>query len=102
MKFWSASASTSQCYARTSRYPEQALKVIEPILKLIRQAVLRYEGTVNLETRYGVIALFGVPLTHEDHALRACFAALQMRQTLKRHAQALQPAPGVPSWCALG
>ncbi len=78
------------------RDPEEALKILDAVLKLMTRAVHRYEGTVNLVTGYGIMALFGVPLTHEDHALRAVFAALQIRGEMNRYAQGLQHAPGVP------
>src|SRR5260370_26099355 len=78
------------------RDPEEALKILDAVLKLMTRAVHRYEETVNLVTGYGIMALFGVPLTHEDHALRAVFAALQIRGEMNRYAQGLQHAPGVP------
>src|SRR4029078_4444389 len=51
--------------------PEEALKVFESVLKLMTQAVHRYEGIVNMVTGDGILALFGAALTHEEHALRA-------------------------------
>jgi DNA-binding winged helix-turn-helix (wHTH) protein/tetratricopeptide (TPR) repeat protein len=78
------------------RDPEEALKILDAVLKLMTHAVHRYDGTVNLVTGYGIVALFGVPLTHEDHAVRACYAALQIREEIKRYAQGLQHSPGVP------
>jgi class 3 adenylate cyclase/tetratricopeptide (TPR) repeat protein/ABC-type cobalamin/Fe3+-siderophores transport system ATPase subunit len=78
------------------RDPEEALKILDAVLKLMTQAVHRYEGTVNLVTGDGIVALFGVPVTHEDHAVRACYAALQIRDEIKRYAQALQHPPDVP------
>jgi class 3 adenylate cyclase/DNA-binding winged helix-turn-helix (wHTH) protein/tetratricopeptide (TPR) repeat protein len=77
------------------RNPEEALKILDAVLTLMTQAVHRYEGTVNLVTGDGIMAMFGVPLTHEDHAVRACYAALQIREAVKRYAQGLQHAPGV-------
>ena len=78
------------------RDPEEALKVFESVLKLMTQAVHRYEGIVNMVTGDGILALFGAPLTHEDHAVRACYAALQIQETVKRYDPALQHAAGVP------
>jgi len=43
------------------------------------EAVHRYEGTVNQVMGDGIMALFGAPLAHEDHAARACYAALRMQ-----------------------
>src|SRR5262249_43552487 len=67
------------------RDPEEALTVFEAVLKLMTEAVRRYEGTLNLITTDGLIALFGVPLAHEDHAIRACNAALQIRHAVQRY-----------------
>jgi class 3 adenylate cyclase len=78
------------------RDPEEALRILEAVLKLMMQAVHRYEGTVNLITADGIMALFGVPLAHEDHAVRACYAALQLQGAVKRYAQERERLLGVP------
>jgi class 3 adenylate cyclase/tetratricopeptide (TPR) repeat protein len=62
--------------------PEQALQRLEPGLKAMIDAVHRYEGTVSRVQGDGIMALFGAPLAHEDHAVRACFAARAMLDTL--------------------
>ena len=59
------------------RDPEDAQKLLEPVLERMIEAVHRYEGTVNRVMGDGIMALFGAPLAHEDHAVRACYAALQ-------------------------
>src|SRR5262245_20200256 len=69
------------------RDPEEALTVFEEVLDLITEAIERYEGAVNLVTAEGAIALFGVPRTQEDHAIRACHAALQIQHAMRRYAQ---------------
>ena len=46
-------------------------------------AVHRYEGTVNQVMGDGIMALFGAPIAHEDHAVRACYAALAMQEAVK-------------------
>jgi len=61
------------------RDPEHARKILDPVLELMMEAVHRYEGTVNQVMGDGIMALFGAPLAHEDHALRACYAALTMQ-----------------------
>jgi class 3 adenylate cyclase/DNA-binding SARP family transcriptional activator len=66
------------------RDPEEASKVLDPILETMIKAVHCYEGTVNKVLSDGIMALFGVPLTHEDHAVRACYAALAMRDGVRR------------------
>src|ERR1700730_7758481 len=60
------------------RDPEEARKLLDPVLELMMEAVHRYEGTVNQVMGDGIMALFGAPLAHEDHAVRACYAALRM------------------------
>jgi hypothetical protein len=60
------------------RDPEEARKLLDPVLERMMEAVHRYEGTVNQVMGDGIMALFGAPLAHEDHAVRACYAALRM------------------------
>jgi class 3 adenylate cyclase/tetratricopeptide (TPR) repeat protein len=62
------------------RDPEEARKILDPVLELMIEAVHRYEGTVNQVMGDGIMALFGAPLAHEDHAVRACYAALRMQE----------------------
>jgi predicted ATPase/class 3 adenylate cyclase len=69
--------------------PEEVRKHIDPILHIMMDAVHRYEGTVNQVLGDGVMALFGAPLTHEDHALRACYAALAMQEAMRRYTESL-------------
>ena len=59
------------------RDPEDAQKLLDPVLERMIEAVHRYEGTVNRVMGDGIMALFGAPIAHEDHAVRACYAALQ-------------------------
>jgi hypothetical protein len=60
------------------RDPEEARKILDPVLERMMEAVHRYEGTVNQVMGDGIMALFGAPLAHEDHAVWACYAALRM------------------------
>ncbi|MFI5374606.1 MAG: AAA family ATPase [Candidatus Rokuibacteriota bacterium] len=69
------------------RDPEEARKLLDPVLEHMMAAVHRYEGTVNHVMGDGIMALFGAPLAHEDHAVRACYAALQMQEAVKRYAE---------------
>ena len=69
--------------------PEEAQKIIDPVLHIMMDAVHRYEGTVNQVLGDGVMALFGAPLAHEDHALRACYSALAMQEEMRRHRKRL-------------
>ena len=59
------------------RDPEEARQLLDPVLERMMAAVHRYEGTVNQVMGDGIMALFGAPLAHEDHAVRACYAALR-------------------------
>jgi class 3 adenylate cyclase/tetratricopeptide (TPR) repeat protein len=69
------------------RDPEDAQKLLDPVLERMIEAVHRYEGTVNRVMGDGIMALFGAPIAHEDHAVRACYAALRMQETVTQYAQ---------------
>ena len=77
------------------RDPEQARKILDPVLEHMMEAVHRYEGTVNQVMGDGIMALFGAPLAHEDHAVRACYAALRMQESVRRYADGLRRDEGV-------
>jgi class 3 adenylate cyclase/tetratricopeptide (TPR) repeat protein len=77
------------------RDPEEARKLLDPVLERMMEAVHHYEGTVNQVMGDGIMALFGAPVAHEDHAIRACYAALRMQQSVKRHAEEVRRAQGV-------
>jgi class 3 adenylate cyclase/tetratricopeptide (TPR) repeat protein len=78
------------------RDPEEARKILDPVLERMMEAVHRYEGTVNQVMGDGIMALFGAPLAHEDHAVRACYAALRMQESVKLYAAEVQRTAGVP------
>ena len=69
------------------RDPEDARKLLDPVLERMMEAVHRYEGTVNQVMGDGIMALFGAPIAHEDHAVRACYAALRMQELVKGYAE---------------
>ena len=85
--------------------PEQAREIIDPILEKMMESVHRFEGTVNQVLGDGIMALFGAPLAHEDHAVRGCYAALAMQsailklndQTRRTHGVELQIRVGINS-----
>jgi len=77
------------------RDPEEARKLLDPVLELMMEAVHHYEGTVNQAAGDGIMAIFGAPLAHEDHAVRACYAALRMQERVKRHAEGFFNAHGL-------
>jgi class 3 adenylate cyclase/tetratricopeptide (TPR) repeat protein len=77
------------------RDPEEARRLLDPVLERMMEAVHRYEGTVNQVMGDGIMALFGAPLAHEDHAVRACYAALRMQESLKRYTEDTRRSHGV-------
>jgi class 3 adenylate cyclase/tetratricopeptide (TPR) repeat protein len=76
------------------RDPEEACKILHPVLERMMEAVHHYEGSVNQVTGDGIMALFGAPLAHEDHAVRACYAALRMQEAVRRYADELRLGQG--------
>ncbi|HEX6112149.1 MAG TPA: adenylate/guanylate cyclase domain-containing protein [Geminicoccaceae bacterium] len=84
------------------RDPEEARKLLDPVIEEMMEAVHRYEGTVNHVLGDGIVALFGAPLAHEDHAVRACYAALRMQETVKRYAEGVLRSEGVPIQIRVG
>jgi class 3 adenylate cyclase/tetratricopeptide (TPR) repeat protein len=77
------------------RDPEEARSMLDPVLTLMMEAVHRYEGTVNQIMGDGIMALFGAPITHEDHAVRACYAALAMQAKLRRYSDEVRRTQGL-------
>jgi class 3 adenylate cyclase len=84
------------------RDPEEARKLLDPVLERMMEAVHRYEGTVNQVMGDGIMALFGAPLEHEDHAVRACYAALRMQEHVKQYAEEVHRTEGVPIHIRVG
>ena len=84
------------------RDPEEARQLLDPVLERMMEAVHRYEGTVNQVMGDGIMALFGAPLAHEDHAVRACYAALAMQAAVKQYAAEVQRRHGVPVQIRVG
>jgi class 3 adenylate cyclase/tetratricopeptide (TPR) repeat protein len=77
------------------RDPEEARKLLDPVLERMMEAVHRYEGTVNQVMGDGFMALFGAPLAHEDHAVRACYAALAMQAAMRQAAEEMRRSQGL-------
>lgn len=84
------------------RDPEEARKLLDPVIEHIMEAVHRYEGTVSNLMGDGIMALFGAPLAHEDHAVRACYAALRMQESVTRYADGVRRTEGVPIQIRVG
>lgn len=78
------------------RDPEEAQSLLDPILDRMLEAVHHYEGMVIRVMGDGVMALFGAPLANEDHAVRACYSALRMQQTILHYAQEVRRRHGTP------
>jgi class 3 adenylate cyclase/tetratricopeptide (TPR) repeat protein len=77
------------------RDPEDARALLDAVLERMMEAVHRYEGTVNQVMGDGIMALFGAPVAHEDHAVRACYAALRMQRSVSRYAEELRRQQGI-------
>ena len=75
--------------------PEAWHKILERFFEILTEGVHRFEGTVNQYTGDGIMALFGAPIAHEDHAQRACYAALRLRGELARYATEVMRTHGV-------
>jgi len=84
------------------RDPEEARKLLDPVIEHMMEAVHRYEGTVSNLMGDGIMALFGAPLSHEDHAVRACYAALRMQESVHRYADGVRRTEGVPIQIRVG
>jgi class 3 adenylate cyclase len=82
--------------------PEEARAIVDPALKVMIEAVRRYDGYVVQSTGDGIFALFGAPLAHEDHAQRALYAALRMQEDLRRYSARIVADGGSPIQCRVG
>jgi class 3 adenylate cyclase len=74
---------------------EAAQQLLDPALHHMMDAVHRFEGTVNQVLGDGIMALFGAPIAHEDHALRACYAALGMQAALRAYTEEVRRTHGL-------
>jgi class 3 adenylate cyclase/tetratricopeptide (TPR) repeat protein len=75
--------------------PETAQQLLDPALRRMMEAVHRFEGTVNQVMGDGIMALFGAPIAHEDHAIRACYAALAMQAAMQEYTEEVRRAHGI-------
>ncbi len=75
--------------------PEELHRILDRFFQILADGVHRFEGTVNQYMGDGIMALFGAPIAHEDHAQRACYAALHLREELRRFADELRRAEGL-------
>jgi class 3 adenylate cyclase len=70
--------------------PEEVHQIMEGCLRILMDEIHQYEGTINQFTGDGVMALFGAPLAHEDHAQRACYAALAIQKNLAEYSEKIR------------
>jgi class 3 adenylate cyclase len=84
------------------RDPEEARKLLDPVIERMMEAVHRYEGTVNQVMGDGIMALFGAPVAHEDHAVRACYAAIDLQRAMRRLTEQLRKSHGVTVQARVG
>src|ERR1700704_266345 len=82
--------------------PEEARRLLDPALHIMMEAVHRYEGTVNQVLGDGIMALFGAPVAHEDHAVRACYAALAIQAAMRRYAEEVRRSHGLEMQARVG
>ena len=75
--------------------PEEWHRTMDRFFQILAEGVHRFEGTVNEYRGDGIMALFGAPIAHEDHAQRACYAALHLRDALRRYADELRIGKGI-------
>ena len=82
--------------------PEDARKIVDPVLKLMIDAVRRYDGYIVQSTGDGIFALFGAPVAHEDHPQRALYAALRLQEAAHRYSAQLVAEGGTPLEARVG
>jgi class 3 adenylate cyclase/tetratricopeptide (TPR) repeat protein len=93
---------TASMAVLTGRDAEEAAALFDRVIELMREAVRRYEGTVVQVLGDGIFALFGAPVAHEDHAVRACYAALRMQEGISAYGDAVQRTHGIPIQIRVG
>src|SRR5262249_53635333 len=81
---------------------EDPQKPLEPVLEHMIEAVHRYEGTVSGVLGDGIMGVFGAPIADEDHAVRACYAAVRMQETVAQYADDVQRSHGMPVTIRVG
>jgi class 3 adenylate cyclase/tetratricopeptide (TPR) repeat protein len=82
--------------------PEQVHEIMDGCFRILMDEIHRYEGTINQFTGDGVMALFGAPIAHEDHAQRACYASLAIQDSLRPYADRLKTEHGIDFTMRIG
>jgi class 3 adenylate cyclase/tetratricopeptide (TPR) repeat protein len=93
---------TASMAVLTSHDAEEAATLFDLVLEYMAEAVRRYEGTVMNVLGDGILALFGAPVAQEDHAVRACYAALRMQERISAYGDAVQRTHGIPIQIRVG
>jgi class 3 adenylate cyclase/predicted ATPase len=75
--------------------PEEVHQIMDGFFKILMDEIHKYEGTINQFTGDGVMALFGAPVAHEDHAQRACYAALYLQKSIGEYSEKIKKDYGV-------
>jgi class 3 adenylate cyclase len=75
--------------------PEEVHQIMDGCFKIMMDEIHKYEGTINQFTGDGVMALFGAPVAHEDHAQRACYAALSIQKVMEEYGERIKKDIGV-------
>ncbi len=75
--------------------PEEVHQIMDGAFKILMDEIHKYEGTINQFTGDGVMALFGAPVAHEDHAQRACYAALSIQKAMGEYGDKIEKDTGV-------
>ena len=84
------------------RDPEEADNLLKPIIQCMMESVHRYEGTVTRVMGDGIMALFGAPISHEDHALRACYSALAAHESMNQMVREFRRKHGINPQIRIG
>src|SRR5215208_1213434 len=84
------------------RDAEEAQRLLDGVVQVMMDAVHQYEGTVSRLMGDGLMAMFGAPVAHEDHAVRACYAALAMVDGVRRHGEVARRAYGITPTIRVG
>jgi len=75
--------------------PEEVHQIMDGCFKVLMDEIHRYEGTIDKFTGDGIMALFGAPVAHEDHAQRACYAALAIQKAIKEYGEKVEKECGL-------
>src|SRR5439155_7833944 len=93
---------TASMAVLTSHDAEDAAALFDRVIELMKESVRQYGGTVTQVLGDGILALFGAPVAQEDHAVRACYAALRMQERISAYGDSVQRTHGIPIQIRVG